>query len=78
MPGQHVTDHQMRLFMKLRQDHPIETAAAKAGTRRTSSTRAARPSWALPGRPRWSGGRRCRPMCASRPRRTRPLSPCPA
>lgn len=30
MPGRHVTDHQMRLYMKLRQTHPTPVAAAKA------------------------------------------------
>ena len=29
----------MRLFMKLRQDHPIETAAAKAGMSRATAYR---------------------------------------
>ena len=31
MPGRHVNDHQMRLFMKLRTTHPVPIAAAKAG-----------------------------------------------
>jgi len=31
MPGRHVTDHQMRLFMTHRQTHPASLAAAKAG-----------------------------------------------
>lgn len=31
MPGRHITDHQMRLFMTLRKDHPVAVAAAKAG-----------------------------------------------
>ena len=31
MPGRHVTDHQMRLFMTLRQTHPVPVAATKAG-----------------------------------------------
>ncbi|MBO6720181.1 MAG: IS21 family transposase [Rhizobiaceae bacterium] len=30
MPGRHLTDHQMRLYMKLRQTHPTCVAAAKA------------------------------------------------
>ena len=30
MPGRHVTDHQMRLFMHLRQTHTLAAAAAKA------------------------------------------------
>ena len=31
MPGRHVTDHQMRLFMKFRQNDVVAVAAAKAG-----------------------------------------------
>ena len=31
MPGRHVNDHQMRLYMKLRQTHAVPVAAAKAG-----------------------------------------------
>ena len=31
MPGRHVTDQQMWLFMTLRQTHPVPVAAAKAG-----------------------------------------------
>jgi hypothetical protein len=31
MPGRHITDHQMRLFMTLRKDHPVGVAAVKAG-----------------------------------------------
>ena len=31
MPGRHVTDQQMRLFMTLRQTQPVPVAAAKAG-----------------------------------------------
>lgn len=31
MPGRHVTDHQMRLFMKHRTNAPIPVAAARAG-----------------------------------------------
>ena len=31
MPGRHVTDHQMRLFMKHRTSEPIPVAAARAG-----------------------------------------------
>lgn len=31
MPGRHVTDHQMRLFMKHRQTDPLPVAAARAG-----------------------------------------------
>lgn len=28
VPGLHITDHQMRLFMTLREDHPVATAKA--------------------------------------------------
>ena len=28
MPGRHVTDHQVRLYMKLRKTHPTPVAAA--------------------------------------------------
>ena len=31
MPGRHVTDHQMRLFMKYRATDPVPVAAARAG-----------------------------------------------
>ena len=31
MPGRHVTDQQMRLFMTLRHSQPVPVAAAKAG-----------------------------------------------
>lgn len=31
MPGRHVNDHQMRLYMKLRQTNPVAIAATKAG-----------------------------------------------
>ena len=31
MPGRHVTDHQMRLFMKHRMTDPVPVAAARAG-----------------------------------------------
>ena len=31
MPGCHITDQQMRLFMTLRQTHTVPVAAAKAG-----------------------------------------------
>jgi hypothetical protein len=31
VPGRHINDHQMRLYMKLRQTSPVSVAAAKAG-----------------------------------------------
>ena len=39
MPGRHVTDHQMRLFMKYRQTHSVEVAAAKASISRATAYR---------------------------------------
>lgn len=42
MPGRHVTDHQMRLFIKLRQNHLIGTAATKAGMSRATGYRIVR------------------------------------
>lgn len=41
VPGRHVTDQQMRFFMKLRQNHPVETAAAKADISRATGYRIA-------------------------------------
>ena len=31
LPGLHITDHQMRLYMSFRQTHDTAVAAAKAG-----------------------------------------------
>ncbi len=31
MPGRHITDHQMRLFMKFRHNDGVAVAAARAG-----------------------------------------------
>ncbi|KQQ86238.1 hypothetical protein ASF65_06950 [Aureimonas sp. Leaf324] len=39
MPGCHVTDQQTRLFMKYRQSHPVEIAAAKASISRATGYR---------------------------------------
>ena len=39
VPGRHVTDHQMRLFMKYRQTHSVEVAAAKASISRATAYR---------------------------------------
>lgn len=39
MPGRHVTDHQMRLFMKYRQTHSVEVAASKASISRATAYR---------------------------------------
>ena len=41
MPGRHVTDHQMRLFMKHRSTDPIPVAAARAGFSAASGYRMA-------------------------------------
>ena len=42
MPGRHVTDRQMRLFMTLKKTHTIDVAAAKAGFSRATGYRLAR------------------------------------
>ncbi len=39
MPGRHVTDHQMRLFMKFRQTEPVAVAAAKASMSKATAYR---------------------------------------
>jgi len=39
MPGRHITDQQMRLFMTLRQTQPVPVAAAKAGLSQTTGYR---------------------------------------
>ena len=41
MPGRHVTDHQMRLFMKHRMTDPVPVAAARAGFSAATGYRAA-------------------------------------
>ena len=42
MPGRHVTDHQMRLFMQFRQTDPVAGAAAKAAFSTSTGHRAIR------------------------------------
>lgn len=42
MPGRHVTDHQMRLFMQFRQTDPVAAAAAKASISSATGYRLAR------------------------------------
>ncbi len=42
MPGRHVTDHQMRLFMQFRQTDTVVVAAAKASMSRATGYRIAR------------------------------------
>ena len=39
MPGRHVTDQQMRIFMTLRQTHTVAVAAAKAGVSQATGYR---------------------------------------
>ena len=39
MPGRHVTDQQMRLFMTHRQTHTVSVAAAKAGVSQATGYR---------------------------------------
>jgi hypothetical protein len=48
LPGRHVTDHQMRLFMQFRQTDPVAVAAATASMSaatgyRLATIRASRP-----------------------------------
>lgn len=42
MPGRHVTDHQMRLFMRFRHNDAVAVAAAKAGFSTATAYRLAR------------------------------------
>ena len=42
MPGRHVTDHQVRLFMQFRQTNPVAGAAAKAAFSTSTGHRAIR------------------------------------
>ena len=39
MPGRHLTDHQLRLYMKNRQNHSVTVAAARTGIGRTTAYR---------------------------------------
>jgi hypothetical protein len=55
--GRHINDHQMRLFMKLRQDDTIPVAAAKAGFSTATGYRLARDN-RLPSTKRVPRGRR--------------------
>ena len=57
MPGRHVTDHQMRLYMKLRQTNPTGVAAAKASISVATAYRIERDP-RLPSRKREPRGRR--------------------
>lgn len=57
MPGRHVTDHQMRLFMKYRQTHSVEVAAAKASISRATAYRLSKET-RLPSQGKASRGRR--------------------
>jgi hypothetical protein len=44
LPGRHVTDHQMRLFMQFRQTDTVAAAAAKASFSTATGHRLARDS----------------------------------
>ena len=59
MPGRHVNDHQMRLYMKLRYTHAVPVAAAKAGMYRSGEGRLAMIGWYLT----WH---RCKRRCLHR------------
>ena len=53
MPGKHVTDQQVRLYMELRRTHTREAAAARAGFGATTGSRVLKLSSSRrrPGRP---------------------------
>ena len=53
MPGLHITDHQMRLYMSIRKTHDTAVAAAKAGISRATGFR-------VDADPRLPSQRRCR------------------
>ena len=57
MPGCHITDEQMRLFMKLKKHHTTAVAAAKAGFSRATGTRVGRDP-TLPAQQKAPRGRR--------------------
>lgn len=57
MPGCHVTDQQMRLFMTLRQTHPVPVAAAKADISQATGYRL-RTDPTLPSQKKTARGRR--------------------
>ena len=57
MPGRHVTDHQMRLFMTLRRDHSVPVAAAKSGLSTATGYRLEADPF-LPSQKRTARGRR--------------------
>ena len=57
MPGRHVTDQQMRLFMTLRQTHTVPVAAAKAGISQATGYRLQADS-TLPSQKKTPRGRR--------------------
>jgi hypothetical protein len=42
LPGRHVTDRQMRLYMKLRRTEPVPIAAAKPGLQRQADAKSGR------------------------------------
>ncbi len=57
MPGRHVTDQQMRLFMTLKQTHSVPVAAAKAGVSQATGYRLQQDP-VLPSQKKTSRGRR--------------------
>jgi hypothetical protein len=69
MPGRHVTDQQMRLFMTHRQTHTVSVAAAKAGVSQATGYRLqANPTLPYRRRRRAAGGGQIRWLIYSRPR----------
>ena len=56
MSGRHVTDHQMRLFMKFRHNDGVAVAAARAGFSTATGYRLWNPSFHRKGPSRAVGG----------------------
>ena len=62
MPGRHVTDHQMRLFMQFRQTDTVAAASAKASFSTATGHRLARDPWLPSTRKEPRGRRRPAPL----------------
>ena len=58
MPGRHLTDHQLRLYMKNRQTHSVTAAAARTGIGRTTAYRLEQDAPVLPSQAKTPRGRR--------------------
>ena len=58
LPGRHLTDHQLRLYMKNRQNQTVTIAAAQAGIGRSTAYRREQSTPVLPSQTKPSRGRR--------------------